>query len=161
MMILAVALSLASSLIASGGGPGSYSTVRAFSGMVGQENVLADQHQLALMDGQDNADHFIPMFDYAVGDAWRLAGKNNLTMPPPQAMQGRALAAQLLQAGMQHGQFDTTIFFSQLFGEKIAAQIFTDVDTHYGPGSSVTFARMGNHFFTGVGSLLANNSPGT
>lgn len=150
-------INLASSLIASGGGPGSYSTIRAFSAMVGPDDVLAAEHQVALMDGQQNADNFIGMFDYAISDAWQLAGKNDVSMPPPAQTGGASLAAQLVQAGTRNGSFDTPMFFAQLFGVKIASQIMNDLDARYGPGASLTFTRMANHFFTGVGALLNNN----
>jgi len=100
-------LSLASSLIASGGGPGSYSTVRAFNAMIGEDAVLANERQIATTYGQTNEDRFVHMFDYAIADAWQLAGKNNVSLPPASATGGQALATQLVQAGVaQGGTFD-------------------------------------------------------
>ena len=150
--LLATNLNLASSLIASGGGPGSYSTVRAFNGMVGQDAVLADQRQLAAENGKDDANRFVSMFDYAIADAWQLAGKYNVSIPQtPVGPATPALAAQLLQAGERPGgTFDTGTFFAQLFGDKIAEQIFQDIDAKFGPGSSMTFGRMTAEFFTNL-----------
>jgi hypothetical protein len=150
--LLATNLNLASSLIASGGGPGSYSTVRAFSGMVGQDAVLADQRQLAGANGQDAANRFVPMFDYAIADAWQLAGKYNVSMPQTPTGPGTpALAAQLVQAGESPGgSFDSGTFFAQLFGDKIAEQMFQDLDAKFGSGSSTAFARMTTQFFTNL-----------
>ena len=44
-------LSLASSLIASGGGPGSYSTVRAFNAMIGPDAVLDSDLKVRGIEG--------------------------------------------------------------------------------------------------------------
>ena len=144
-------LGLASSLIASGGGPGSFSTVRAFDAMVGPSMVLAEQRQLTVLDGQTSADRFTSMFDYAINDAWQLAGKYNVKVPPPMQNGGPELAAQLVAAGHDAGgPFDCGTFLAQLFGVKIAAQMMADLDAKFGPGSSLAFARMTDQFFTSL-----------
>ena len=82
-------LTLASSLIASGGGPGGHlDRARVHDD---RRRRRADEHQLATAYGQTNADRFVHMFDYAIADAWQLAGKNNLSIPPPAQTGGQAL----------------------------------------------------------------------
>jgi hypothetical protein len=152
-------LSLASSLIASGGGPGSYSTVRAFNAMIGQDAVLANQRQLATTFGQTNADLFVHMFDYAIADAWQLAGKNNVAIPPPAQSGGQALATQLVQAGVTTGgiTFDNDTFFGGLFGAKIATQVQADINAKYGAGAWTNFSRMSDQFFHNIGQTVGLN----
>ncbi len=152
-------LTLASSLIASGGGPGSYSTVRAFNAMIGEDAVLADQRQLATAYGQTNADRFVHMFDYAIADAWQLAGKDNLSIPPPAQTGGQGLATLLVQAGVASGgiTFDNDTFFTSLFGTKIAGQVAADVNAKYGSGSWTNFSRMSGQFFHNIGQTVGMN----
>jgi hypothetical protein len=152
-------LSLASSLIASGGGPGSYSTVRAFTAMIGPDAVLANERQISTTYGQSNEDHFVHMFDYAIADAWQLAGKNNVSIPPPAQTGGQALATQLVQAGVTNGgiTFDTDTFFTQLFGSKIAGQVQADINAKYGAGAWTNFSRMSGQFFHNIGQTVGMN----
>jgi hypothetical protein len=151
-------LSLASSLIASGGGPGSYSTVRAFNAMIGPDAVLANERQIATTYGQTNEDRFVHMFDYAIADAWQLAGKNNVSLPPASQTGGQALATQLVQAGVgAGGTFDTTRMLTSLFGDKIASQVMADLNAKYGAGASDNFARMASQFFHTIGQTVGMN----
>jgi hypothetical protein len=152
-------LSLASALIASGGGPGSYSTVRAFNAMIGQDAVLANQRQLATTFGQTNADLFVHMFDYAIADAWQLAGKNNVSIPAPAQTGGQALATQLVQAGVTNGgiTFDNDTFFTGLFGSKIASQVQADINAKYGAGAWTNFSRLSGQFFHNIGQTVGLN----
>jgi hypothetical protein len=152
-------LSLASSLIASGGGPGSYSTVRAFDAMIGSDAVLANERQIAVSFGQSNEDHFVHMFDYAIADAWQLAGKDNVSIPPPAQTGGQALATQLVQAGIVSGgiTFDNDTFFTQLFGAKIAGQVQADINAKYGAGAWTNFSRMTDQFFHNIGQTVGMN----
>ncbi|HTC29717.1 MAG TPA: hypothetical protein VK702_03260 [Candidatus Acidoferrum sp.] len=151
-------LSLASSLIASGGGPGSYSTVRAFDAMIGSDAVLANERQIATTYGQSNEDHFVHMFDYAIADAWQLAGKNNVSLPPPSGVTGQVLATQLLQAGIGPGStFDAARMLTSLFGDKIATQVMADLNAKYGAGASDNFDRMADQFFHDIGQSVGMN----
>ena len=152
-------LSLASSLIASGGGAGSYSTVRAFNAMIGQDAVLANQRQLATAFGQTNADSFVHMFDYAIADAWQLAGKDNVAIPAPAQTGGQTLATQLVQTGVTNGgiTFDNDTFFSGLFGAKIASQVQADINAKYGAGAWTNFSRMSDQFFHNIGQTVGLN----
>jgi hypothetical protein len=150
---------LASALIASGGGPGSYSTVRAFSTMIGQDALAANQRQLATQFGKLNADMFVHMFDYAIADAWQLAGKDNVTLPPAAQSSGQALAMALVRAGVSKGniEFDNDTFFTQLFGPKIVGQLQNDMNAKYGPGAWADFSRISNEFFNNIGETVNQN----
>lgn len=60
-------LNLASSLIATGGGAGSYSTIRAFDSMVGLDTVLTNQNMLAADNFARMADQFFTNIGQTVG----------------------------------------------------------------------------------------------
>jgi hypothetical protein len=151
-------LGLASSLIASGGGPGSYSTVRAFDAMIGPDAFLNEEHKLTLAYGDTSAGQFVEMFDYAMADAWKLAGKNDLRMPPPAQSGGQALASELIRAGItRDGTFHSAQFFIALFGPAVAVQLMDDINERYGPGSAAAFDRMGNQFFYDVAQAVGTN----
>ncbi|HTU68936.1 MAG TPA: hypothetical protein VMF11_01330 [Candidatus Baltobacteraceae bacterium] len=151
-------LNLGSTLIATGGGAGSYSTIRAFDRMVGPDTVLTNENKIAAQYGQTNVNQFIRMFDYAISDAWKVAGEDNVSMPPPGQLSGQALATALVQAGMQQGgTFDIDHLFSQLFGAKVASQVMTDLNVRFGAGSSGNFARMADQFFTNIGQTVGVN----
>jgi len=151
-------LNLASSLISSGGGPGSYSTVRAFDAMIGPDAVLANERQIATTFGQSSEDQFVRMFDYAIADAWQLAGKDNVSIPAPSGSTGQALATQLVQAGVgAGGTFDASRMFTSLFGDEIAGQVMADLNTKFGPGASNNFDRMADQFFHNIGQSVGMN----
>jgi hypothetical protein len=148
-------LPLASSFIASGGGPGNFSAVRSFNALVGADAVIANQRQLVAAYGQDKANQFVQIFDYAIADAWQLAGKNNVSIPAPTQTGGQALATQLVQAGIGNGTtFDNDVFFTGLFGSKIAGQLALDVNARFGPGSWVNFGEMADQFFRTMGQTV-------
>jgi hypothetical protein len=98
------------------------------------------------------------MFDYAIADAWQLAGKNNVSLPPASQTGGQALATQLVQAGVgAGGTFDTTRMLTSLFGDKIASQVMADLNAKYGAGASDNFARMASQFFHTIGQTVGMN----
>jgi hypothetical protein len=148
-------LPLASSFIASGGGPGSFSSVRAFNALVGADAVIANQRQLVAAYGQDKANQFVQIFDYAIADAWQLAGRSNISIPAPAQTGGQALATQLVQAGIGSGTtFDNDVFFTGLFGSRIAGQVALDVNAKFGPGSWIDFGEMADQFFRTIGQTV-------
>jgi len=133
--------------------------VRAFDAMIGPDAVLTNQRQLTTNYGQTNADMFVHMFDYAIADAWQLAGKDNVSIPPPAQTGGQALATELVQAGVANGgiTFDNDTFFNSLFGKKIAGQVAADVNAKYGAGSWTNFSRMCDQFFHDIGQTVGMN----
>jgi|GEM_PF-5718791 len=151
-------LSLASSLIASGGGPGSFSSVRAFDAMIGPDALLSAENQLAASYGDAGASQFVSTFDFAIADAWKLAGQNDLRMPPATQTGGQALATDLVRAGTDRsGTFRSAQLFITLLGPSVAAQLMNDIDQRYGPGSATAFDRIANQFFYDVAQTVGTN----
>jgi hypothetical protein len=143
---------LASAFIGSGGGAGSFSMVRAFDRMLGPSPMLTAERQMRTRYGQTQADRFVRMFNFAIADAWTVASKRNVRFPnAPSTTASSALARHLLEAGTRNGTFRTLSLFDALFTPPVASQVMTDLDARYGPGSFLSFLRMGNRFFYDVG----------
>lgn len=145
---------LASSFIGSGGGSGSFSSIRAFDRMIGGDAVLRAERDLTTTYGHGQAGRFINEFDFAVHDAWNVAGRDDVKLPNAPASSGSpALAQQLVRSGTAaDGTFDMNDLFSNLFTPQVQAQVMRDLDARYGSGSSAAFTRMGDRFFSDVAS---------
>ncbi len=152
-------VNLASTFIGSGGGAGSFSTVRAFDRMLGANAMLTQETQLRAMYGQHQTDQFVHMFDYAMADAWTVASRQNVKLPnAPSSSATPALAHELLKAGTgTDGTFRTLLLFDDLFTRPVASQVMNDLNTRYGSGSSSTFLRIANRFFYDVGQNVGTN----
>lgn len=145
---------LADAFIGSGGGSGSFSSIRAFNGMIGPDAVLAAERDLGTTGGANNAAGFVREFDYAVTDAWTVASRQNVKLGNAPATSGSAgVARSLVSDGTTpDGTFDISYLFAHLFTPAVATQVMHDVDTRYGDGSSAQFTQMGNRFFSDVAS---------
>jgi len=147
-------LGVASAFIGSGGGAGNFSTVRAFDDMIGDQNVLSALSDLRSTFGPDQAGEFVRDFDYAVADAWNVGSRENVKLTSAPAQQADTVLAQsLVRAGtIRDGAFDLDQMFSALFTPTVEQQVMQDLDTRYGAGTSNSFARMGDRFFSDVAS---------
>lgn len=145
-------VSVADAFIGSGGGAGSFSSIRAFDGMIGSDAVLAAERDLAGAGGTKQSDRFVREFDYAVADAWTVASRDNVKMgSAPMSTGTPALASSLIHDGTSaDGTFDTQNLFAHLFGSRVETQVMTDLDARYGAGTAADFTRMGNRFFSDV-----------
>jgi hypothetical protein len=87
-------LSVTTAIISAGGGAGggSFSSVRAFSQMIGGDALQAQIASLRDKDGSGNVDSFVRVLDYAFIDGWKRAGEANVKMPPPSSDTGTPLA---------------------------------------------------------------------
>jgi hypothetical protein len=151
-------VALAGSLIASGGGPGSFSTVRAFGSMIGSDALYGEQQKLASIYGQHNADLFVHMFDYVVNDAWVRAGQDNVIIPESGSDSGRPLAADIVRAGTTpDGKFWTSYLFDKTMGLHVTAQVMSDLNLRYGPDASASFGRMANQFFHDLSQTIGTS----
>lgn len=140
---------LAGSFIAAGGGAGSFSVVRAFQSMIGPERLSAEQRTLAAQFGQDAADDFVHIFDYAMSDAWARAGQANLSIPQYGSDGGQALALELRRAGQTGGyQFSTPEFFDRILGLRVANAVMADMLAEYGGSRTASFMAVAGRFFS-------------
>ncbi len=109
-------------LIAAGGGPGSFSTVRAFGSIVGSDATQSELTAIRNRSTTKARDRFIRTFDFAVADAWERAGQENVSIPDS-AQRGRELGRALFEAGLQGGAFSGDAFFATLFTPKVWADV--------------------------------------
>jgi hypothetical protein len=142
---------LADAFIGSGGGPGSFSSIRAFDGMIGQDAVLTAERDLASAGAHD-AGAFVHQLDYAIADSWTVASRQNVKLGDAPAINGSAdLARSLVRDGTTpDGTFDTAYLLAHLFTPSVATQVMGDLDARYGVGTSAQFMQMGNRFFSDV-----------
>jgi hypothetical protein len=150
-----VANGLTGALIDSGGGPGTFSSVRAFSSMIGDSALQNELRKLRSQYGSDNIDFFVQAFDYAMHDAWQLAGQSNITVPSEQ-IAGRALAQALINAGTNQHVFTTRRLLGVLLTPKLRNDVVNDLKLRYGPDKTEEFSRMGNQFFYDVAQLIGD-----
>jgi hypothetical protein len=143
---------LADWFIGSGGGPGSFSTIRAFDGMIGQDAVLSAERDLASTGGSHGSDGFIHQMDYAVADAWTVASRHDVKLGNAPAVTGQTeLARSLVRDGSTpDGTFDVGYLFAHLFTPAVSVQVMQDLDARFGAGTSAQFTQSANRFFSDV-----------
>jgi hypothetical protein len=145
-------VTLADSFIGSGGGAGSFSSVRAFDGMIGDPAVLDAQRDLNAAGGPGANDRFIHEFDYAIADAWTVASRQNVKLGSAPATTGSEdIARALVHDGTTpDGTFQTGYLFAHLFSPNVETQVMHDLDARFGAGASDQFKTLGNRFFSDV-----------
>ena len=144
---------------ASGGGPGGFSIVRSMTSMIGEDQLQTEMQKLASAYGQDKADAFSHIFDYALSDAWSRAGHANVTIPPFGSHEGIGLANDLLRDGTApDGTFQTGYLLDRTLTPKVRAQVMKDIVAKYGADGASTFEKMTNQFFFDVSQLLGSDN---
>src|SRR5579863_2515323 len=81
-------LPVAADFIQAGGGPGSFSIIRAWDNMIGAGALQVDLTKLTSVYGRHATSQFVRIFDFAMADAWDRAGMDNVDMPPPNGSGG-------------------------------------------------------------------------
>jgi hypothetical protein len=150
-----VASGLTGALIEAGGGPGTFSSVRAFASMVGDSVLQTELGKLRSQYGSDNVDFFVGAFDYAMHDSWQLAGLSNISVPSQQ-IGGHALAQALVNAGTNEHVFTTRRFLGVLLTPKLRNEVVNDLKLRYGADQTEEFVRIGNQFFYDVAQLVGD-----
>lgn len=142
-----------------GAGEGSFSSVRAFSQMIGADPLQSEMATLRAKFGSDAVDRFVHIFDYAFIDGWQRAGQANLKMPAPTSDTGTALALDMIRAGTgRDGAFQITTMMDALWSPRVHQQIHSDIATKFGSDALSDFVRVGNQFFSDLAQSL-HSSP--
>jgi hypothetical protein len=149
------ASSLAGAFINAGGGPGSFSTVRAFDAMIGDTALQAELSTIKSRSTTQARDQFVRVFDFAMSDAWQRAGQDNVSVPDS-TQSGLDLAKALYNAGMQGGAFSGEAFFNTLFTARVWTDVSHDIDAKFGAGTSATFAGNVGAMFTDLQSQVSS-----
>lgn len=135
-------------LLAVGGTPGSFSTVRTLNTLVGQDAVTAEFTKLKGQYGGPAINQFLKTFDFAVNDAWKRAGQDNITFPAPATLSDHDLAVALVQAGTDNtSTFWTGLMLDKAVSHKVHMEVMTDIDAKYGEPADASYHRIGNQLF--------------
>jgi len=138
--------------ISAGGGAGSFSTVRAFTKMVGDTAFQAALQEQRDKYGADNTDRFVQVFDYAMADGWKRAGQADVAIPSDTSLDGQQLVNALIELGSNKGKFDSGTLFNNMFTQKVSAQIAGDIAKKFGNDAMISFYKIADGLF---GSLKA------
>lgn len=151
------ALDVTSSLIAAGGGAGSFSMVRAFSSMIGAPQLQTELASLRQKYNSDDVDTFVSIFDFAMNDAWKRLGENNVKVSTSGSMQGRDLAQAVVNAGTtDSGNFYSGYLFDKLLTMRVNNQLNSDIDAKFGVLPNTSFHTIAAAFFVDVAQLLGD-----
>jgi hypothetical protein len=138
---------LAADFISAGGGPGSFSFVRAWDRMIGRYAMEGDINQLAATYGWHDTNRFIQIANFAITDSWNRYGADNIHMPFPSGAPGRPLAQAIVRAGEgPTGNLWTDYMLGQLDGPRVYSEVSADIAGRYGPYAEKQFARVGSDF---------------
>jgi len=142
-------------LLAIGGTPGNFSSVRTLNTLVGADTVTAEVKNLQARYGPDAVDRFIKVFDYTVNDAWSRAGKDNVAFPPAATLSDHDVAVALVQAGTAgDGTFWTGLMLDKLVSHKVHDQVMVDIDAKYGEPADASYHKIANRLFYDIALIL-------
>lgn len=127
-------LAATASLVAAGGGPANFSIATALTSMIGADLTNKEIAKLQKQYGKPRVATFVKTFNFAVGDALKIATKAGVKLPAP-ALKGKALAAALVKAGVAaDGTFQTEYLLDKAVSHKIHVQVMNDIDKAPGYG---------------------------
>jgi hypothetical protein len=154
----APALSVTASLVAAGGGPVHFSTAAALTSMLGKATVAAEVKKLSAQYGAANVGQWLKTFDFAVGDALKIATAKGVKLPPPDPkLTGKALATELATAGTApDGTFQIEFLLDKAVSHAIHVQVMDDIDANpaYGKKADLQYHEISNQAFYDVAQAL-------
>ena len=134
------AFDVTASIYKAGGGAGSFSMVRAFSSMIGDAPMQTEMTSLRAKYGAANIDQFVAIFDFAMANAWKHLGDDNVAVPLSAPYEGRTLAQQVAQTGKtDSGYVFSGYFFDKLLTMKVHNQVNADIDQRFGTAANTSF----------------------
>ena len=141
---------VAADFIAAGGGPGSFSTIRAFTKIVGDNAFQSALLQQRNRFGADDTNRFVEVFDYAISDGWKRAGQSDVSIHSDSSLQGQQLIDALIQLGTDSGKFNSGTLFNNMFTPKVSIEIAGDIAKKYGNDAMISFYRIADGFFNSL-----------
>lgn len=140
-------LAVAADFIQAGGGPGSFSMIRAWENMIGGNALQVDLAELTSVYGRRATDQFVRLFDFTMADAWNRAGRDNVNVPGPTGSAGRVLALTILRASRaSDGQIWMGYLLGHMLSPRINSQVSADINNRYGVDADARFSRMADQF---------------
>ncbi|HEY7994449.1 MAG: hypothetical protein ACHQY2_07100 [Candidatus Eremiobacterales bacterium] len=158
----APALTVTAALVAAGGGPEYYSTAKALTSMLGAATVGAEVKKLSGQYGAANVAQWLKTFDFAVGDALKIATAKGVKLPAADPkMTGKALATTLAKAGTApDGTFQIEFLLDKAVSHAIHVQVMDDIDANaaYGKKADLQYHEISNQAFYDVAQALGATS---
>ena len=156
------ALAVTAALVAAGGGPEYYSTANALTSMLGKATVAAEVKKLSGQYGAANVAQWLKTFDFAVGDALKIATAKGVKLPAPDPkMTGKALATTLAKAGTApDGTFQIEFLLDKAVSHPIHVQVMDDIDANkaFGKKADLQYHEISNQAFYDVAQALGATS---
>jgi hypothetical protein len=141
--------------IKAGGGAGSFSTVRAFTNLIGADALQAELRNVRSQYNSDDDERFVRYLDFTINDAWQRAGQDDVKMPPPSDDAGKGLVRAMISAGTAPGgTFRMSAMLDALLTPKVHAQVMGDLNARYGPDAAPNLERVGTQFFSDLAQTL-------
>ena len=158
----APALTVTAALVAAGGGPEYFSTAKALTSMLGKATVAAEVKKLSAQYGAANVTQWLKTFDFAVGDALKIATAKGVKLPAADPkMTGKALATTLAKAGTApDGTFQIEFLLDKAVSHPIHVQVMDDIDANaaYGKKVDLQYHEISNQAFYDVAQALGATS---
>lgn len=158
----APALAVTAALVAAGGGPAHFSTAAALTSMLGKATVTAEVKKLSAQYGAKNVGQWLKTFDFAVGDALKIATAKGVKLPAADPkMTGKALATTLVTAGTApDGTFQIEFLLDKAVSHPIHVQVMNDIDANaaYGKKVDLQYHQIANQAFYDVAQALGAKS---
>jgi hypothetical protein len=154
----APALTVTAALVAAGGGPAKYSTAAALTAMLGKATVTAEVAKLTKQYGAAGVTQWLKTFDFAVGDALKIATAKGIKLPAADPkLTGKALAATLVKAGTApDGTFQIEFLLDKAVSHGIHVQVMDDIDANaaFGKKADLQYHQISNQAFYDVAEAL-------
>jgi len=158
----APALAVTAALVAAGGGPAKYSTATALTTMVGKATVGAEVAKLTKQYGAAEVTQWLKTFDFAVGDALKIATAKGIKLPAADPkMTGKTLATTLVTAGTApDGTFQIEFLLDKAVSHGIHVQVMDDIDANaaFGKKNDLQYHQVSNQAFYDVAQALGATS---
>jgi hypothetical protein len=150
----APALAVTASLVKAGGGADNFSIATALTSMVGPKLVTAEVNKLTTQYGSDKVTQWITTFNFAVGDALKIATADGVTLPNA-TLSGKPLAVTLVKAGLdKHGIFYTEYLLDKAVTHNIHNQVMNDIDAKYGGDVDTDYHAISNQAMVDLAHAL-------
>lgn len=148
------ALAVTASLVKAGGGADNFSIATALTSMVGPKLVTAEVNKLTTQYGSDKVTQWITTFNFAVGDALKIATADGVTLPDA-TLSGKKLAVTLVKAGLdKNGTFYTEYLLDKAVTHNIHEQVMNDIDAKYGGDADTDYHAISNQAMADLAHAL-------
>jgi hypothetical protein len=158
----APALAVTAALVAAGGGPSNFSTAKALTAMLGAKTVTGEVAKLSKQYGAAATNQWLKTFDFAVGDALKIATAKGIKLPAPDPkMTGTMLAKTLVSAGTApDGTFQIEFLLDKAVSHAIHVQVMDDIDKNASLGAhdDLQYHEISNQAFYDVAQALGDTS---